>query len=31
VEDLLKVKGFGKKKLEKAGDELSVGKEAEEH
>jgi len=31
VEDLLKTKGFGKKKLEKAGDELSVGKEAEEY
>jgi len=25
VEDLLKIKGIGKKKLEKAGDELTVG------
>jgi len=25
VEDLLKIKGIGKKKLEKAGDELKVG------
>jgi len=25
VEELLKIKGFGKKKLEKAGDELTVG------
>jgi len=27
VEELLKVKGIGKKKLEKAGDELTVGDE----
>jgi len=25
VDELLKIKGFGKKKLEKAGDELTVG------
>ncbi len=36
VEELLKIKGFGKKKLEKAGDELTVGgseddKESEGH
>ena len=29
VEDLLKIKGIGKKKLEKAGDELTVGGDGE--
>jgi len=31
VEDLLKIKGIGKKRLEKAGDELTVGDAEEDH
>ena len=35
IDDLLNIKGFGKKKLEKAGDELTIGeaddKESEGH
>lgn len=30
VDELLKIKGIGKKKLEKAGDELTVGEEEKE-